>query len=486
MVNFPPWQLLIDLHILVTLFWVLSAFLYYVRYVHGPTLEFPYAIGKNFYLPFCDPTSDSIEDLFVTPDMSPEQAKEQTEKHGVAFVEQILSPTTAFNLRDYILKANHEIEGTFVKENYNRFHIIPDPMEPSIRAALHEIASHAVFRPLLDAVLGPSSSLVALSVITNLYGAEGQDWHYDTGIGHATHPDYFVPEYTLAIPLQDVTEEMGATGICPGTHKCESLIIDYHVMRPLYDEAVRDHEEERRWRELKRPKKNRKDDELDRDEDDGNEEDDSEDSEDDEEDEEYIDEPMMSFEEWLTYNAPCNVTASVKAGDGMLYNADLHHKGGAHDDPDAVERVQIFITFAGTRQSPTDQRSLPMGTVHSLHWKRWGHTIDDFVTMEEQPWRIWHIVGLGLPTSPTKADSIRPWTMLDYFWMIFRHEDENMHPISNEFNLEYFTDEIVLQVFLWSAAVTGFYLMVSPALIVLTMRRIRSEREHGDFKMKNE
>jgi len=483
MVNALSWQLLIDFHILVTLSWLLSAFLYYVRYVHGPTLELPYEFGKYLYLPFCDLTTNNIQDLFVTPGMTPEEAKEQTERHGVAFVEQILSPTTASNLRDYILKANYEIEGTFVKENDNRFHIIPDPTEPSIRAALKEIGSHAVFRPLLDAVLGPSSSLVALSVITNLYGAEGQDWHYDTGMSHATHPDYFVPEYTLSIPLQDTTEEMGATGICPGTHKCESLNVDYDALQPLYEKEVRELEEENKKREELRAKRSKKGE----DEDDGDEEDESEDYEDDEEEEEeYVYEYIATFEDWLIYNFPCNVTASVKAGDGMLYNADLHHKGGAHEDPNAPERVSIFITFAGTRQSPTDQRSLPMGTVHSLHWKRWGHTVDDFVTMEEHPWRIWHILGLGLPTSPTKADSVRPWTMLDYFWIIFKHEEESMHPISDEFNLEFFTDKIVLQVFMWSAALAGFYLMVSPTLIVLTMRRIRSERESGDFKIKNE
>lgn len=477
--NAPSWQLLIDLHILVTLAWLLSASLYYIRYVHGPTLEFPYEIGKHLYLPNCEPSSDTIQDLFVTPDMTPGEAKAQTEKHGVAFVEQILSPTTASNLRQYILKANYEIEGTFIKENYNRFHIIPDPTEPSIQAALEEIASHKVFRPLIDAVLGPSSSLVALSVITNLYEAEGQDWHHDTSMSHATHPNYFVPEYTLAIPLQDTTKEMGATGICPGTHKCDSPMMDYNVVKPMYDKAMRQYEEEQRRRELQGTGYIKGDGTKDVEK--FSEDDDEMDSE----DEDYEERPP-TLDEWLNYNLPCNVTASVNAGDGMLYNADLTHKGGAHYDPAAGERVQIFITFAGTRQSPSDRRFLPLGTVHSLHWKRWGHTIDDFLTMEEQPWRMWHIFGLGLPGSSTKAASVRPWTMLDYFWIIFSHENECMHPLSNDFNLEYFTTEIVAEVFLWSAVITGFYLMVSPTLIVLTMRRIKAENEFGTAKMKNE
>eukprot|EP00526_Cylindrotheca_closterium_P000731 CAMPEP_0113650882 /NCGR_PEP_ID=MMETSP0017_2-20120614/27102_1 /TAXON_ID=2856 /ORGANISM="Cylindrotheca closterium" /LENGTH=378 /DNA_ID=CAMNT_0000563477 /DNA_START=1 /DNA_END=1133 /DNA_ORIENTATION=+ /assembly_acc=CAM_ASM_000147 len=378
--------------------------------------------------------------------MTPEEAKAQTEKHGVAFVEQILSPTTTSNLRQYILKANYEIEGTFIKENENRFHIIPDPMEPSIRTALKEIAAHKVFRPLIDSVLGPSSSLVALSVITNLYEAEGQDWHGDTGMSYATHPDYFVPEFTLSIPLQDTTKEMGATGICPGTHKCDGLMMDYNVVRPMYENDVRRSEEEQR--ELKATRDRNGDGTEDNEEESEDDEMESEDEEESDDEEGSDDERPPTFEEWLIYNHPCNVTASVNAGDGMLYNAALSHKGGAHTDPTARERVAIFITFAGTRQSPSDRRSLPMGTVHSLHWKRWGHTIDDFLTMEEQPWRIWHILGFGLPTSSTKAANVRPWTMLDYFWMIFKHQDECMHPLSNDFNLEYFTTEIVGEFFL--------------------------------------
>ena len=33
---------------------------------------------------------------------------------------------------------------------------------------------------------------------------------------YQVHPDYIVPEYTIAVALQDTTAAMGATGICPG------------------------------------------------------------------------------------------------------------------------------------------------------------------------------------------------------------------------------------------------------------------------------
>lgn len=91
---------------------------------------------------------------------------------------------------------------------------------PLIQAALKEVALHPILRPLIDGALGPGSSLVSMSVITNVYGAKGQYFHSDTHTSIATHPDYFVQEFQLGIPLQNTTVEMGATEICPGTHKC--------------------------------------------------------------------------------------------------------------------------------------------------------------------------------------------------------------------------------------------------------------------------
>eukprot|EP00980_Cylindrotheca_fusiformis_P018630 scaffold6189_cov101-Cylindrotheca_fusiformis.AAC.5 len=468
-------SLLKVLHFLVTIACIGSACLYFIREFYGPVFQFKPTFGKELYLDACDTTTDKFEDLVVDASLTQEQATKQTEKHGVAFVREILSPSTAQDLRSYILKANHEIEGTFVKDDDNRFHIIPDPTEPPIQAALKEVASHEVFRPLIDGVLGPSSSLVALSVITNLYGAGGQDWHYDTAMSHATHPSYFVPEYTLAIPLQDTTNAMGATQICPGTHVCADLNVNRDMMRAYFDEHVA----ERILQYDSQGENEEEDDEEEEYDYDGGEE---------EEEEEYnyvssdadfdSQQEMLDdfFEWWFERNYPCNITAQVNAGDGMLYNSDLYHRGGPHTDPEeGTERVVIFITFAASRQEPNDKRFLPLGTVHSLHWKRWGHTIDDFLTMDTQPWRIWHIFGLFLPSSSSSSSSCsaRPWTMIDYFFMIFQHEFESMHPISDDFDLEYFSglvDECILS----TLAATALYMLLSPLLWMYALRKRNS------------
>ncbi|CAJ1954831.1 unnamed protein product [Cylindrotheca closterium] len=403
-------SLLIVLHLCFVLLWSACGYLVYIRDVAGPQLHFPYKASKESTLEYCGPTTDNFEDLIVSEDMGLDKAEEQTDEHGLAVVRNILSGKTASNLRDYILRANHKIESTFVLSGQNRYHIMPTHEEPAIQAALKEIGTHPVMKPLIDRMLGPKSSLVAFSVITNLYGAQDQIWHYDTGTSHASYPDYFVPEYTLAIPLQDTTKEMGATGICPGTHKCSWPDVD--------------------WEDLE---------------------------------EEYNSDPTAqgvygSFDQWTRYHLPCDLAVNVTAGDGMLYNADVYHRGSGHKDPNAPERVVAFLTFAGSRQSPQDHRSLPLGTVHSLDWRSWGHTIDDFATVDTKPWRLWHPFGLF---NPCRAHGIRPWTVLDYFFMIFRHSNEAMHMISADFDEEYF-EELVYDTIWQVSCASIVYLGIVP------------------------
>jgi hypothetical protein len=423
-------RLLTIVHICFVLLWIVTGLLYYIHDVYGPTLKFPNKVGKDHNLEDCGPTTDNFDDLIVSSSLTHEQAAEQTQTHGSAIVREVLSTDTAFHLRNYILKANHEIESTFVLNRRNRFHIMPTHKEPTIQAAFKEIASHQVLKPLIDNVVGPRSSLVAFSVITNLYGAKDQEWHYDTATSHANYPAYFVPEYTLAIPLQDTTKEMGATGICPGTHKCSWPDFDWETLEELY------------------------------------------------ENDEYTSHP--DFDTWSRYNMPCNLTAAVNSGDGLLYSADLYHRGAGHKDADAPERVVIFLTFGGSRRHTNDERSLPLGTVHSLDWRSWGHTIDDFLTVDTKPWRLWHVFGLF---APCKQHGVRPWTVQDYFLMIFKHKNEAMHMISADFDLEYFT-EVVDKLYWKVAMATVVYVSIAPLVWMVLFRRLWNPNQRQNPKIK--
>jgi ectoine hydroxylase-related dioxygenase (phytanoyl-CoA dioxygenase family) len=411
------------IHLLFLLAWTAVGILLYIRDHYGPTLSFPYEMNKDVMLPFCGPSTETFEDLIVHENQPTSQATKQTERHGAAVVRNVLSKDTARELREFILRENHRVESAHVMSNEHRYHVMPDHSHPTIQQAFQEIASHMVLRPLIDSLLGPRSSLVAFSAITNEYGAENQEWHYDTATSHANYPRYFVPEYTLAIPLQDTTEGMGPTGICPGTSKCSWPDFDYSKLEEYFEQNVETDE----W--------------------DG-------------------------FDQWLRNNLPCPMTVAVDAGDAMLYNADVFHRGTAHTDPSAPERVVVFLTFAGSRQGPNDHRSLPFGTVHSLNWKTWGHTIDEFLTIKEKPWRPWHALGLY----SSKADGVRPWTIPDNFLMIFRASIECCHMISNDFDAEHFS--LLVQKIVWTTvAVTVWYFWTS-IIAALVYCRWRDRKNH--------
>jgi len=310
---------------------LMTGILHYVVNTYGPNYyAFDGSLNKDDYLDMCPTLSaHTLKDLIVDASMTPLETKSQTEKHGAAIVEDILTKETATQLREWTLKANQVLESTFVINNENRYHITPSHKEPEVQAALKEIASHPTFRPLLDSVMGPSSSLVSMSIITNLYGAEAQFFHPDTSGSSATHPDHFVSEYTLAIPLQDTTRDMGATTICPGTHKCSGLESSEDHYHKFMQEVYPDYDDE--------------------------------------------DYPILlddeEFKEWLEYNY-CDVSAELSAGSGLLYNTDLIHRGGGHVDPDAPERSVLFITFAESRKGKDDDRVFPVGTVHCLSYDR--------------------------------------------------------------------------------------------------------------------
>jgi hypothetical protein len=134
------------------------------------------------------------------------------------------------------------------------------------------------------------------------------------------------------------------------------------------------------------------------------------------------------------YNWDTSVRATLKQGDAFLYSLDVQHRGMGHMDPDADERVLAFITFVGSKQGPDDTRWLPPDTVHALNWRMWGHTIDNFTTMKERPWRLWHTAGLLNGKRPVK-----PWNLLHDLLVIYVGEEGTVsHLFSVHFTKEDF------------------------------------------------
>jgi hypothetical protein len=150
----------------------------------------------------------------------------------------------------------------------------------------------------------------------------------------------------------------------------------------------------------------------------------------------------------------------MSQGDALLYDSDVTHQGRAHTDPNAPDRALLFITFAGSRQGPDDARGLPLGQVHALDWRMWGHTIDDCATMKERPWRFWHAFGIG-----GKRDNVRPWNLLDVLLIIFADENERAHVIWDDFSAEYLQNLVKkLATFTF-----GFAVLYISSLLTLTL-----------------
>ena len=84
-------------------------------------------------------------------------------------------------------------------------------------------------------------------------------------------------------------------------------------------------------------------------------------------------------------------------GDALLMNMNSFHRGTAHTDPKASDRVMLILTFTTKPRSRAESRQLSQGITFSLRWDEWGHTLDDMrkaTTIMQKPWTILRALGL--------------------------------------------------------------------------------------------
>jgi len=190
----------------------------------------------TYYTRSCDEsdmTTQTSADLFLSADATVEVAYEHQLLHGFTVFRKVLSEETASNLRDFVISRNHQLapeESIFVIENENRYSFGLGTDEPSVAAAMEELASNERLAPALEEILGPNPALIELTAISVEYGAVPQYWHDDV-VPSASALNYarsFGPSYSVFIPLQNTTQEMGATSGCPGTHYCTTGTMDIY------------------------------------------------------------------------------------------------------------------------------------------------------------------------------------------------------------------------------------------------------------------
>ena len=265
-----------------------------------------------------DVSTTNPDDLIIDySTMTVDDAVHVTNKHGMAVFPNVISPESAAQMRDFVIRKNRalsEDEAIWLIANENRWSFaIGADQDPSVPPVLKQIAESAFLQATMEGLMGDDPAIVEFTAITSAYGATDQNWHADNEFS-ASQMHYarsFVPMYSLFIPLQDTTPEMGATSACPGTHLCgeESLLTD--VCEELNFQVS-----DTRGR-------------------------------------------LAKSEEEHTW----------KVGDGFLFNLNVYHRGPGHRDRNAIERVMLIMTFSNRPKGPYfDRRQMSLGTSYSSKW----------------------------------------------------------------------------------------------------------------------
>eukprot|EP00591_Stephanopyxis_turris_P003967 CAMPEP_0195507906 /NCGR_PEP_ID=MMETSP0794_2-20130614/1254_1 /TAXON_ID=515487 /ORGANISM="Stephanopyxis turris, Strain CCMP 815" /LENGTH=898 /DNA_ID=CAMNT_0040634737 /DNA_START=94 /DNA_END=2790 /DNA_ORIENTATION=- len=342
-----------------------------------------------------DLTAHTLEEITLSVDDDdgfgdPKELTELVMTHGVATLPGLLSANTAYNLREAILDMNAENgameETDVINKPKNRWLVKPNPNrafptanidedndsedhEYVIQKALKEIASHSTLRTTLQDIMGENPAIVELHAITSEPGAQSQDWHPDTmsDRSHVLYARTYTPLYSVFVALQDTTEEMGATCVCPGSHMCSDFTNKFDEKR-------------------------------------------------DEENDDYCFHAEMASGAGLIYNSQL----THRGGANVAWD-----RWGENST-----RVMFILSFTSRPVSIparwnlrydvekkkkdgvvlADPRFLPIGSTFSIRWDMLGQTLDDMLTVDRLKWGPFTSLGLYKPS--TGVDREWGWNYL--------------------------------------------------------------------------
>ena len=268
-----------------------------------------------------DVTADSIESIML--DENKDTYKDAVENlmiHGMTLMPSLVDGETAHNLREYILKRNQQLtndEAIPLDGPENRWSFgIHANEDPSVASALEQLSTNPLLVKSMETMIGKNPAVAEITAITVAPGAGPQGWHSDVKqLGNSLkYAQTFTHSHSLFLPLQDVTAEMGATELCPGTHYCATA--------DMHDTCVE-----------------------------------------------------ASFQA----AGPGNKNV-WKAGDGLVMNQKMWHRGAAYTARRGLYRVVFIVTFISRPDPSVDHRQLSHGTYFHIHPRMYGHTLKDLQT----------------------------------------------------------------------------------------------------------
>lgn len=178
-----------------------------------------------------DVSTDDLEaDALLDSNEPTSVSVEKMMRHGTVIIPQVLTPETTKDLRQYIVDRSANLpkhEAFPMSQGERRLSYGIDVTEhPTVARAVQEVAQHDQTRKLMQSLLGDIDPANAeITIITAYPGAIDQVWHSDTKEeGNALKfARTYTHSYSLFLPLQNTTQKMGATDVCPGTHYCANF-----------------------------------------------------------------------------------------------------------------------------------------------------------------------------------------------------------------------------------------------------------------------
>mmetsp|Transcript_19282 Transcript_19282/g.22279 ORF Transcript_19282/g.22279 Transcript_19282/m.22279 type:complete len:861 (+) Transcript_19282:169-2751(+) len=193
--------------------------------------------SKTYYDRNCDRrdfSTSNFTDLIVRPEWDTTMAAENILTHGVSVFPKVLDEETSQAFRNFTLERNKHLnseEMVYVmnaktKNKQTRWSFAFSSKDhPIVKKALLQIVNHEKLVGVLELFLGKNPAVIKMQTITQRYKAEHQGWHPDVNAEASvkSHARNFMMHFSLFITLQDTTNSMGSSGVCPGTQYCTRM-----------------------------------------------------------------------------------------------------------------------------------------------------------------------------------------------------------------------------------------------------------------------